>query len=1098
MTQPVMTPPIMPTTPPQETDHHSDTSRMHLRGLILVASEIVATYWPMRTFVHHNPLHGLEDLHFDDAVRRARQLLGGRGYLPNARYRDYLKNGRIRPAHLDAALAPLARDKRATIGTRTVTHAEVLRAHLLHGITAPAEDTLEAVITRHRDRAPILALAAHLAPAITLPAMREWMTAGMEAERATLGRSSTLAAWCDRLLGADLTERINREMIKWCEAFLDEGHAAWPMPGRERGFFGAWQWLAAQERSPCGIADSRRKIAALPSRSDDALLDSLDALGIPVELWPDYLSRHLTALPGWAGFIKWRSDQTDYEWQQAYPIDLLQYLAVRVWYERELVQDACRESLGIDGGTGGNLGSIFADMEARPHHYYLLRERGAGHLPAAYSSELDRIRYTGRATADRYQQLAERYAATFGPRHEETARLAAAWRLLTLARALEIAPSLLMQTAPVELRLVLDWLDGFPESEHGPVWLNAFEAGYREQLIDRLRPQATGEAAPTETDASIKSRHQAQAAFCIDVRSESFRRHLEATGDYDTYGFAGFFSVFIRYRALGAHHDTDQFPVIMKAKNSVREVIRTYHSQLLSRHEAGSTLLHAGHALLHDLKENVVTPYVAVESLGWFYSLPFIGKTVFTAWYQAWNARLRRLFVPKVATTVTVDKLSRDDVDEMLAAEQRSIIRRALQEEFGDRHLNLSLERLEFLRKKALEEPLATQHPPKGSLTLEEETAFIADLRTNYRINPADAFARMERITRIGFTLAEQLFTVETALRMMGLTRNFARLVLLCGHGSTSENNPFEAALDCGACGGNAGKPNARVLATMANKPLVRAELAKNGIVIPQDTYFLAGQHDTTTDRVELFDLEEIPHTHLKDLLRLVRDLEEAGRRNSRERCRRFPEIAADLTRSRAARETLRRSGDWSQVRPEWGLSGNSAFLIGRRELSRGVDLDGRVFLHSYDYQGDATGRLLEIVMTGPQVVGQWINMEHYFSTVDPEVYGSGSKIYHNVVGRLGVMAGPQSDLRTGLARQTVLDGERPYHEPMRMLTIVEAPIERITQIIRRHRPLQHLYHSEWVRLVALDPEEHIFYDYHPIKGWTPIPAKDTEQRSFS
>ena len=164
-------------------------------------------------------------------------------------------------------------------------------------------------------------------------------------------------------------------------------------------------------------------------------------------------------------------------------------------------------------------------------------------------------------------------------------------------------------------------------------------------------------------------------------------------------------------------------------------------------------------------------------------------------------------------------------------------------------------------------------------------------------------------------------------------------------------------------------------------------------------------------------------------------------------------------------------------------------YIRSRRALTRGLDLEGRVFLHSYDHREDPDGRLLEIVMTGPQIVGQWINMEHYFSTVDPEVYGSGSKIYHNVVGRFGVMSGPQSDLRTGLAWQTVMDGDRPYHEAMRLLTLIEAPRERMTQIIRRHRQLQHLYHREWVRLVMLDPDDRMFYDYHPDQGWIPIPA---------
>jgi uncharacterized protein len=275
------------------------------------------------------------------------------------------------------------------------------------------------------------------------------------------------------------------------------------------------------------------------------------------------------------------------------------------------------------------------------------------------------------------------------------------------------------------------------------------------------------------------------------------------------------------------------------------------------------------------------------------------------------------------------------------------------------------------------------------------------------------------------------------------------------------------------------------VIAIMANKPQVREQLAKNGIMIPQDTYFIAGQHNTTTDEVDLFDLEDLPPTHRKDLLQLVRDLERAGARNVQERCARFPEIGVALRASKARREVRRRSSDWSQVRPEWGLSGNAAFIIGRRALTRGIHLDGRVFLNSYDYRGDPDGRLLEAVMTGPQVVGQWINMEHYFSTVDQEVYGSGSKIYHNVVDRLGIMSGPQSDLRTGLASQTVMNGSRPYHEAMRLLTLIEAPRERIDRIFRNQRHLQRLYDNEWLHLIAIEPETQICYFYLPKRGWS-------------
>ncbi len=1034
---------------------YSETQRMELRAMILLASEIIADYWPMRTFVHHNPLHGLEYLPFEEAVSRAQRLLGSKAYLSVEIFRDYFRCGRIMPHQLDAALTARAENSHVQLGGHNVTLPDVLRACMLHDISPPPSDRFETVLDGSPDRNTIKSLATHLSSAIKPPP--DWQS---RREQRDLGRTLMLANWCDRTFGTEIGEQINRELVKWCEAFLDEGHATWSMPRREKGFYAAWKFLAQQEWSPGAIKNSREKLARLPEQPEDALLEHLAALRIPPDAQQEYLSLHLAALSGWASFIKWRADQSEYEWQLTCPIDLAQYLAVRLWYERELVQKACRESLGIDG----NIDAISTEMQRSEN----LSPKDAGQAAA-----------DGRVA------------------------LVAAWRLSALARALGYDPGILTQNDPGNLMTLLEWIDRFTEADYGPIWLEAFEAGYQEQLLGKLRVNfgqvsevASGRSssgpagAHNESPDEIKVRHQAQAVFCIDVRSEPIRRHLEAIGDYETFGFAGFFAVFIRYQDLGSRHETDQFPVIMKSKNLVREIPRTYQGRFLFRRRHREKLLETGHTLLYDLKENVVTPYVMVESLGWFYSLPLIGKTLSPIWYHKIMNWLRRKLVPPVATTLTVDKLSREEVEEMLAAEQRATTRRALQESFGDRHLNLSLERLEFLRRLALYGESAGEPSPQArstALSREEEAAFVEELRRDHGINPGASFARMERITRTGFTLNEQLFTVETALRMMGLTRNFARLVLFCGHGSTSENNPFEAALDCGACGGNPGKPNARTLAIMANKPMVREQLAKNGIVIPQDTYFIAGQHNTTTDDIDLFDLEDLPPTHRKDLLQLLHDLETAGARTSEERCARFPEIKVSLSASKAQRAVHRRSADWSQVRPEWGLSGNAAFIIGRRALTRGIDLEGRVFLHSYDYREDPDGRLLEVVMTGPQVVGQWINMEHYFSAVDPEGYGSGSKIYHNVVGRFGVMSGPQSDLRTGLSWQTVMNGARPYHEAMRLVTMIEAPRENIDKVMRNQRHVRRLYENQWLYLIAIEPADGIAYRYVSNRGWQPV-----------
>ncbi|TAJ26565.1 MAG: DUF2309 domain-containing protein, partial [Nitrospirae bacterium] len=947
-----------------------ETRRMELRGMIRLASEVIAQYWPMRTFVHHNPLHSLEYLPFDETVKRGQQFLGGTGYLPSEVYRGYLRSGRILHRHLDDALAPLAQDRHLTLGPCHISHHEVLRACLTHGLSAPLDEPYDALMGRGLEAHQIEALADRLATVLSASTVHERIATTVREDQAALGRQTTLSHWCDRALGTQIVTQINGEMIKWCEAFLDEGHATWSMPGREQGFYAAWKSLAMHEWSPCGIADSRRKIAQLPEHPEDAVLDSLDALAIPGELRQDYLALQLTALPGWAGFIKWRAEETAYAWQQAYPVGLVKYLAVRLWYVRELVHKSCREALGIEG----TYPAVLTYMQRHPHAYFLRRERVAGRLPAVYAEQVDRLCRGGPSTyraseeaeqapLDPWEVLADRYQKEYGPRQDQAMQRAAARQLLALTRALKIVPTVLTDGTPRDLATLVGWMEAFPESDHGPVWLKASEAGYHEHLFGLLRRTAPGPK-PAVQDSPAPIRPASQSVFCIDVRSEPFRRHLEAAGANETYGFAGFFAVFIRYRAWGKEHATEQFPVIMRAKNEVREIPRSYLDQFVPTHESRAKLVHAGHTLLHDLKENVVTPYVMVESLGWFFAFPIVGKTVLPALYRRWTAWLRRLFLPPIATCLTVDKLAPADTEEMVAAEQRALIWKALRERLGLRGSRITPEFVEALRQRALNgdeamNPSFSQAARRTEVPQEKLAAFVEDLRRHYRIDRRWSSVKKERITRTGFTLDEQVLTVDTALRMMGLTRNFARLVLFCAHGSTSDNNPFESALDCGACGGNEGKPNGRVLAAMANKPQVRERLAKNGIAIPSDTHFLAGQVDTTMEEVQLFDLEDVPTTHGKDVARLLEDLREAARLTSQERCSRLPDAPSMLTESRAEAHVRRRSADWSQVRPEWGLSGNTSFIIGRREMTKRLNLEGRVFLHSYDYQEDPTNRLL-------------------------------------------------------------------------------------------------------------------------------------------
>jgi uncharacterized protein len=334
---------------------------------------------------------------------------------------------------------------------------------------------------------------------------------------------------------------------------------------------------------------------------------------------------------------------------------------------------------------------------------------------------------------------------------------------------------------------------------------------------------------------------------------------------------------------------------------------------------------------------------------------------------------------------------------------------------------------------------------------------------------------------QLGLTDAEQIQRVEAFLRMIGLTGNFAPLVLIFGHGSASRNNPHLSAYECGACSGKHGGPNARVFAAMANRPEVRAGLAERGLPISDACCFIAAEHNTCDDGVEWYDLDAVPERFLAALDTLVGQVSEACRSHAAERCRRLASAPVRPTPWKARQHMLGRASDISQVRPELGHATNAAAFVGRREMSRGLFLDRRVFLISYDPVGDDDGKIVEGILLAAGPVGAGIALEYYFSTVNNEHFGCGSKVTHNITGLFGVMEGADSDLRTGLPLQMV-----EIHEPMRLLVVVEQAPEVLTAVLSRQPPLQELINNEWIILAAKSPSSPAIERYCPRRGWLP------------
>ncbi len=342
----------------------------------------------------------------------------------------------------------------------------------------------------------------------------------------------------------------------------------------------------------------------------------------------------------------------------------------------------------------------------------------------------------------------------------------------------------------------------------------------------------------------------------------------------------------------------------------------------------------------------------------------------------------------------------------------------------------------------------------------------------------------------LGFSLQESVDRVTSVLTNIGLQTGLAPVVVMLGHGSTSLNNPHESAHDCGACGGRRGGANARLFADMANRPDVRDGVRQRGIDIPEHTWFIGALHDTASDAVVYYDLESVPAWATDAAAEAMQVLEQARCDSAAERCRRFDDVPLGVSPQAALQHVEARSAHLAQPRPEYGHCTNAICIVGRRALTRGLHFDRRAFLVSYDPTNDVSDQVLERILAAVGPVGAGISLEYYFSAVDNEVFGCGTKLPHNVTGLIGVMSGHQSDLRTGLPKQMV-----ELHEPMRLLLIVDATPEALLGVASRQAEVAKLVVNEWVQLVSVHPvtgemavfERGAFVPYAPQPTLLPV-----------
>lgn len=930
--------------------NYSHANKDDIHSLLESVAHLLPTQGPIDVFIHHNTLHAFEHLSFEDAVKEAARVYGAEAFLPEQRYLDEFRAGRITERDIDQALRLRPMDG-PSLGK--VSFHELVKRFLV--IAPPVErfqevkwllresddavspqqinaDTLIRWLTTHGscvNRTDALHKlnfeAAESLEAILAAIPRT--TEAIQHERTILWAAallSTAEAWKGQeRLAYDpncviLDEMINPLVIRFCEEYLDLGFSTQLMPDRHEGMLACFLRMVdvAHFGIPRWLEPLRRSVSRYRVSSDDVeklIIRLLEDLAVSPENRYEYLCREALSLKGWAGYVALTERRPDLLHGQEDEIKprFREYIAIR------LLLRLCAE-------------------ESRTYHARRA-ETSANH---AELETLDQV-----------------YCSAF--------------HILSLFTSLNMGEALLGETSSI--LPLMRALMSVTDVTRRTLWHLAYENNLYERALNTLSRTSPGEGRPNNPSA--------QFVFCIDDREESIRRHLEArNAGYQTFGTAGFFGVDANYTMMSGA-SAPYCPVIIQPKHAIREIPRLGYEEHLLKYRKKQALWFRLSGYVNRGSGSVIHNMV-LSMAGCFSLIPMVMGVI----------------APQT---------------------------------------------LRFM----------------GSLFGSDPTipADLHELQV-----AADTNAHSEQP---GYTLEEMATRVASVLRGIGLTKTFAPIVFLVGHGSSSRNNPLRSAYDCGACGGRPGRINARAFCLMANDPKVRTLVRERyGIAIPDSTFFLGAFHNTCSDQMEYFDVVRCPESHKESLRRVQTDLALAARQNAFERCRRFVQ-AGIANADQAAEEALARSYMLAEARPEYGHATNALCVIGPRSFSQGLFFDRRAFLVSYDSSIDHDSSILLGILRAVVPVCGGINLEYFFSAMDNEVYGAGTKLPHNIVSLVGIMNGTSSDLRTGLPTQMV-----EIHEPVRLLVVVVASREQLERVIASDAAIHRSFSGGWIQVALRDP----------------------------